>query len=176
MAQVCSFLFFSYMTDYIYRTGPRVHTKSPDASFIPVNIRIPPAKVQPGTAKPGFIGAAFPTIVLEIAHHHEPWHVLLRDAREKAFSARTSVQVVVGIKLFKSHFKVFWAKRHRQGRVVKVMRMTEKLRLDRTTREFLLLPSNLIYWGCPHPPAHVGTHFRFSLEEYRKWVTTRCGV
>ena len=158
------------MTDYVWRTGNRVYTKSPDASFIPVNIQIPPAKAQPGTAKPGFIGTAFPTIVFEIAHHHEPWHILLRDAREKAFSAHTSVQIVVGIKLFVKHFKAFWAKRHRQGRGMKVMRMTEKLPLNRGTRKFFLLPSNLIYWGCPHPPAHVGTHFRFSLEGYRRWV------
>ena len=152
-----------------------MHTKSPDASFIPVNIQIPPAKVQPGTAKPGFIGAAFPTVILEMAHHHKPWHVLLRDTREKAFSARTSIQVVVGIKFFASDFKVFWAKRHRQGGM-KVMRTTEKLHLDRTTLKFLLLPSNLIYWRYPHPPAPITTHFRFDLEGYRKWITTRYGL
>jgi hypothetical protein len=135
-----------------------------------VNIRIPPAKAQPGTPKPGFVGAAYPTIVFEIAHHHEPWHILLRDAREKAFSPRTSVQIVVGIKLFANTFKAFWAKRHRQGRGMKIMRMTEKIPLNQRTQKFFLLPANLIYWGCPQTPAHVGTHFRFSLEGYRRWV------
>jgi len=95
------------LTNYVWCTGNRVHIKGPDVSFIPVNIQIPSAKAQPGTAKPGFISAAFPTIVFEIAHHHEPWHILLHDAREKAFFAHTSVQIVVGIKLFAKHFKAF---------------------------------------------------------------------
>lgn len=155
------------MTDYMWRTG---NIKSPDASFIPVNITIPPAKVQPGTAKPGFVGAAFPTIVFEIAHHHEPWHILLRDAHEKAFSPRTSVQVVVGIKFFKNEFKAFWAKLHVRGKGMKVMRMTENIRLDQATREFFLIPAGLIYWGCPKILAHVPGHFIFSLEGYRRCI------
>jgi hypothetical protein len=159
------------MTDYVWRTR---NAKSPDASFIPVNIVIPPAKVQPGTAKPGSVGVAFPTIVFEIAHHNEPWHILLRDAREKAFSAQSSVQVVIGVKLFKKEFKAFWAKRHAQGRGMKIMRMTEKIKLDQPTRRFFLIPANLIYWGCPHIPAHVSTHFRFSLESYRRCVSDYC--
>ena len=161
------------MIDYVYRSGPRVHSKQPDSSFIPANIQIPPAKPQPGTVRAGVVGVAFPTVVFEVAHCHESWALLLQDAREKAFSRQTSVQLVVGIKLFKHEFKVFWARRGRRGHGMKVMRMTEKIRYDRPTGKFLLLPSRLIFWGCPQAPAHVGNNFRLSLEQYRRYVTAR---
>jgi hypothetical protein len=165
------------MIGYLYRTGARAYSKQPDASFIPLNIQIPPAKAQPGTTRPGFGGVAFPTVVFEIAHKHEAWHLLLRDAREKAFSNSTSVQIFVGVKLFKNAFKVFWARRdNRRGRGMKIMRMTEKLSLNHPTRKFLLLPTHLIYLGCPNTPAHLGPHFRLSLEQYRQWITSRGGV
>jgi len=164
------------MIDYVYRTGPRVHTEQPDSSFIPISIQIPPAKPQPGTLPPGFAGIAFPTVIFEVAHHHEPWYILIRDAKERAFSRRTSVQLGVGIKLFKNEFKAFWGKRGRRGRGMQIVRMTEKLRYDEPTRRFLFLPTRLIYWGCPNAPAHVGTHFPFSLEDYRQWITSRCRI
>jgi len=113
--------------DYVYRSGPRVHTKQPDSSFIPTDIQIPPAKPQPGTVRAGDVGVAFPTVVFQVVRRHESWALLLpRDAREKAFLRGTSVQLVVGVKLFKHEFKVVWAKRARGGRGMKVMRITEK--------------------------------------------------
>ena len=156
-------------------TGVRVHSKQPDASFIPINIQIPPAKAQPGTGNPRFAGIAFPTVIFQVAHRHEPWHLLVRDAREKAFSNQTSAQIVVGIKLFKNEFEVFWDRRGRRGRGMKIMRMTKKFRFDRPTRKFIL-PTHRIYWSCPSAPAHVGPHFRFSLEQYHRWITSRCVI
>jgi hypothetical protein len=79
--------------------------KQPDSSFIPTDIQIPLEKPQPGTVRPGDVGVAFPTVVFQVVHRHESWALLLRDAREKAFSRGTSVQLVEGIKLFKHEFK-----------------------------------------------------------------------
>jgi hypothetical protein len=114
--------------EYVHRSGPRVHTKQPDSSFIPTDIQIPPAKPEPGTIWAGDVGVAFPTVVFQVVHRHESWALLLRDAwRKKAFSRGTWVQLVVGVKLFKHEFKVFWAKRARGGRGMKVMRITESM-------------------------------------------------
>ena len=161
------------MIDYEYRSGPRVHSKQPDCSFISADIQIPPAKPQPKTARIGFAGHAFPTLVVEVAHQHESWALLLQDARQKAFSRQTSVQLVVGIKLFKNDFKVFVAKRGPHGRGMTVLRMTEKLKYNQPTRKYVLLPSRLIFWGCPSAPAHVGDGYRFPLEYYRRFLNRR---
>ena len=78
------------------------------------------------------------------AHKHELWHMLVQDVREKAFSSRTFVQLVVGVKISKNEFKAFWGKRSPRGRVMEIMHMTEKIPLKRPTRKYLLLPTRLL--------------------------------
>src|SRR5579859_7649884 len=62
--------------------------KSPDQSFVPMNITSPPALIIPGT-----IAGAFPTMVMEISKTHESYDDLFDDAAIKHFSTQTSVRV-----------------------------------------------------------------------------------
>jgi len=77
------------LIDYRYSA---LSTKSPDCSYIPRDITSPPALLQPQ-----YNNTPFPTWVLEVAHGHESWKQLKNDARITAFSAQTSIQVLVGI-------------------------------------------------------------------------------
>lgn len=155
------------MLDYRYHANS---SKSPDLSFTPKDISIPPAMAQPNTAKPGYAGLAFPTVVIEVAHKHESWQRLFTDGQEKAFSRNTSVQILIGIKIYTSNIRAFWGKRKLTGRGMDVMRVTPKIRLDRPTRSYFLIPSALIYWGTVAPP-FVGANFRLKLEDIRKEVS-----
>lgn len=49
-----------------------------------------------------------------------------------------------------------------------IMRMTNKLRMDRPTRLYLMIPAALVFWGCPNVPAHVSGHLRLGLEVLRQ--------
>ena len=69
--------------------------KSPDQSFVPVGISIPPAILIPGT-----LALAYPTMVFEISKTHESSQDLMDDAHHKHFSPQTSVRVWLGIKLY----------------------------------------------------------------------------
>jgi hypothetical protein len=69
--------------------------KSPDQSFVPIGISIPPAILILGT-----LAGAYPTMVFEISKPHESYQDLLNDAPDKHFSPQTSVRVWVGIKLY----------------------------------------------------------------------------
>src|SRR5579859_3363303 len=153
------------MIDYEYRTR---NVKCPDASFIPRTIQIPPAKPQPGTVKPGYAGLAFPTIVYEVAHTNETWQRLMQDGQEKAFSRTTSVQVLVAVKLYKKHMRAFWGRRRQGGTGMDIIRTTDKLRMDRPTRQYFMIPAALVFWGCPNVPAHVSGHLRLGLEGLRQ--------
>lgn len=137
---------------------------------------MPPALIQPGTSRGTFRGIAFPTFVVEVGHCHETWDRLLRDADEKAFSPATSVQLVLGIKIYSRNFKAFVGKRHSRGHGMQIMRVTPRISFNTPTRQFLLLPTSLIYWSCLNVPPHVGRYFRFNLEEYRAYMKSRTGI
>jgi hypothetical protein len=70
------------------------HSKSTDNSYIPRDITIPPAKLK---LTGNF---AYPTVGIEVGQHYEGWKHLKDDARTKAFTARTVIQVFVGRKLY----------------------------------------------------------------------------
>jgi hypothetical protein len=132
------------MIDYRYSA---LSTKSPDCSYIPRDITTPPALLQPQ-----YNNTPFPTWVFEVAHRHEGRTQLKNDARRKAFSAQTSIQVLVGIKIYSQHFKVFWAKRSHTGVGMTIQRTSPKLRIDQPTGIIFRIPANLIFWGCPQIP------------------------
>lgn len=71
------------------------------------------------------------TIVFEVSHTHETWTQLINDARSKAFSPNTTIQVYVGLKVYTNHMRAVWGKRGIRGHGMKVMRVTHKVRIDR---------------------------------------------
>ena len=118
-------------------------SKSPDNSFVPRNIQAPPAKLKPGTNIP------YPTLVIEVYHKHEGWKELKRDAKTKAFSQMTSIQIIIGIKLFTSHFRVFWAHRSPTGTGMNIQGTTPKLDVQIPTNLTFTLPKSLVFWSVP---------------------------
>ena len=95
------------MLDYFYTPTAN---KSPDMSFTPRDIQIPPALI-PNTIKSGRVRTAYPTLILEYAHRNESLKTLKENARKKAFTAATTIRVLIGVKFFKSAFQAFWARR-----------------------------------------------------------------
>jgi hypothetical protein len=159
---------YANILDYYY-TNRR--TKSPDASFVPTTLTIPPALPQPNSIsarKPQ--GVPFPTIVIECAYQNESWPRLLRDARTKTFAITTSIQVWIGCKIYKSSrtFRCIWAKRRLVGHNMKVMKTTRQISLDSPTRVQLNIPAHLIFWGTVVPPHLQGTDCIFKLELIRE--------
>jgi hypothetical protein len=131
--------------DYFYTATSK---KSPDGSFTPRDIRIPPAIAIPGTIKPGRVGSAYPTLVFEFAHRHEGWQRLKDEARERAFAAMTSIQVFVGVKIYTSDFQAFWARRSPTGVGMNIVQSTAKLPVANPTNIVFMIPAVEIFWGC----------------------------
>src|SRR5205814_5960673 len=103
------------MKDYYY-TNRR--SKSPDASFVPKTISIPPALAQLDLVSIDFPnGVPFPTIIFECAYQNEKWPRLISDAHNKTFARATSVQVWIRIKVYQSsrEMRDLWGKRHVKG-------------------------------------------------------------
>jgi hypothetical protein len=162
--------FLLTLSDYPY--APNGPAKSPDASFVPRNLLIPPALAQPNSISPRKpLGIPFLTFVFECAYSHENWTQLLIDARTKTFSANTSIQVWVGCKLYRSDrtFRCVWGKRRASGSNMRIMRTTPRLSLDNPTTRVLRIPAGLVYWGVPVPP-HIQGDFPLELEVIRAHV------
>jgi hypothetical protein len=159
------------MTDYYYTNG---NSKSPDASFVPKTISIPPALAQPGLVSVDFPhGIPFPTIVFECAYQNEKWPQLLSDARNKTFARTTSVQVWVGIKIYQPsrEMRAVWGKRRAKGYDTRMMKVTRRISVDRPTRITFTIPAALVFWGCPQiPPYLVGTDYVLELDAVRQAI------
>lgn len=125
-----------------YRYNDRA-SKSPDNSFVPRDIQVPPAKLKLGMNIP------YPTIVIEVGHNHEGWNKLKGDARMKAFSRMTSIQIIIGIQIFISDFRVFWARRSATGTGMNIQQTTPKLDVQVSTNLTFTLPKNLVFWSVP---------------------------
>lgn len=78
--------------------------KSPDQSWYPIGLTVPPAFAIPGT-----VNCPYLTIVLEVSKTNESFEQLLDDAALKHFSINTSVQIWIGTKLFPGHGSQFKA-------------------------------------------------------------------
>jgi hypothetical protein len=152
-----------------YKYGNR-KSKSRDASFIPPSIQIPPAKPRPGTTKQGYAGFAYPPVVFEVTHKHESWARLMDDVRHKAFAGSMSIQVFLGLKLYKRHLKFIWARRGRQQRGMKIMRLTPKFPVNGPTHLYLSIPTSLIFGGSCVPQHIRQQHCRFMLEDFRQII------
>jgi hypothetical protein len=113
--------------------------------------RPPPANPKPISIKPGLVGRPYPTMVIEVAVGNESWRKLKDDARTKAFSRMTSIQVYVGVKVFKNTFRAIWGKRRAVGHGIHIEGQTDKLRLDTISNIIFRIPKDLIFWGVPLP-------------------------
>lgn len=171
-ASICSFSYCIDLIDYEYVPG---NTKSPDASFAPRDIVIPPALPRPGSARPGYIGTPFPTLVFEVAVSNEDWERLKADGRNKAFSANTSIQVLVGVKVHgRTFFQCFWGKRrHAVNGGMRIMHATPRIRMNRPTNRVLRIPAALIFWGVPVMPPLPSPYLPLSLERLRLYLLRR---
>lgn len=150
------------MLDYRYAG---LSSKSTDASFVPRDITSPPALTQPE-----YNNAPYPTWVFEVAHRNEDWVRLQNEARTKAFSAQTSIQVFIGVKIYSAHFKVFWAKRSPVGFGMRIQRSSPKLRINQPTGITFNIPATLIYWGCPNIPPLPSPSIPLRLEVLRRRI------
>jgi hypothetical protein len=113
-------------------------SKSPDNSYVPRGILIPPAKLIPGTNIP------YPTVVVEVGHRNESWRRLKRDARTKAFAPMTSIQVLIAIKIYTAHFRVFWASRSMTGVGMRIEH-SPKLDIQTPTNLSITIPKTLVF-------------------------------
>jgi hypothetical protein len=106
--------------------------------------------------------------VVEVAHRNEKWEQLLADAGLKAFSRMTSIQVVVGVKIYSRHFRCFWARRRlvpNYGMIIEGR--SDKLPVSVATDVEFIIPADLIFYGVPHdqmpplPTPHL--HLRMEI-------------
>lgn len=119
---------------------------------MPKDVRVPPAKLKIGTNVP------YPTVVLEIAHKNEPWNRLKQDASNKAFSTMTSIQVAIGVKIYKQHIRCFWGNRRANGSNITIREQTQKLEAYQVSAVVFTIPKNLVFWGIPsHLLPHTAT-------------------
>src|SRR5947209_5657495 len=77
----------------------------------------------------------YPTMVVDIAVENESWRRLKDGARTKAFSRLTSIQVFVGVKVYKNTFRAIWGKRRAVGHGMHIQQQTEKLDLHARSEE-----------------------------------------
>jgi hypothetical protein len=113
--------------------------------------------------------SCLPTVVFEVSHTNGRWPRLIKDAHAKAFSANTSIQVDIGLKIYPNHMKAFCGRRAARGHGMKVMRTTPKFRIDRPTELKLQIPASLMFWGCPAVPPHITSPFcEVALEDFRR--------
>jgi hypothetical protein len=69
------------------------------------------------------------------------------NLEEKAFTPMTSIRVLVAVKIFKKHFRAFWARRTPAGGM-EVVEMTTKMDAFTQTQEAFTIPAAEIFWGC----------------------------
>jgi hypothetical protein len=131
--------------------------KSPDQSWYPIGLSIPPAFVIPGT-----LNCPYPTIVLEVSKTNEIFQQLLDDATLKHFSVDTSVQIWIGAKLFPGHggrFKAMFRLRDQVngGVLAGSGAQTDFLPLNQPTNVEFIIPKARVFWGLnpPLPPTCV---------------------
>jgi len=131
--------------------------KSPDQSFVPMNITSPPALIIPGT-----IAAAFPTMVIEISKLHESYDDLFEDAAIKHFSTQTSIRVWIGVELDSRHggrLRCMFRLRDRAngGILVNSGATADYVSLHQPTSVEFIIPKSEVFWGVnpPLPPTQL---------------------
>lgn len=152
--------------DYVWSNHGK---KSPDCSYVPRDLTVPPAKRKLRTPVVNATVPPYPTMVVEIAHKHESWKKLKDDARRKAFSSRTSIHCMIGIKFYKNHFQAFWGVRRAIGWGIQIRESTGKLPKYTPTNMIFTIPRADFWWGVPAGviPQTASPHFIFSLEQLR---------
>jgi hypothetical protein len=166
--QVCRRAFSNFLLtsiDYVYNNNG--DAKSPDGSWVPRNLAVPPALAQPN-------GYPYPTVVFECGFTHENWGILIEHARTRAFSPTTSIQVWIGCKLYKTDrsYRCIWGKRRTAGHNMRIMKTSPRMSIDVPTTRLFRIPANLIYWGT-QTPGHIQGDFVLRLDDIRLNVRPR---
>jgi len=162
--------FFSMSLFLVYVWSPRGAKKSPDASFTPRDATSPPLKIKPNTLTLG-PGVLYPTVVYEVSHMNESLRRMKDDARTKAFSILTSIQVVICVKISKGHFQAFWGKRHptRPGGML-IQQRTDKLDVHQPTQIMFTIPATLVFHGVAVLPPTPTPNLQLKLERVRNAI------
>jgi hypothetical protein len=95
---------------------------------------------------------------------------LKADVRYKAFSQNTSIQILMGVKIYANHMRLFWGKRAAVGYGMRIMHTSPKLRINEPMTLVFNLPANLIFWGLPALPPLPTPEFPFSFEALRQEI------
>lgn len=61
----------------------------------------------------------------------------------------TSVQVLIGVKIYTHDIRVFWARRSPTGTGMNIQETTDKFDAQTPTNATLTIPKALIFWGVP---------------------------
>jgi len=64
-------------------------------------------------------------MVIEIAVKNDSWPRLKDDASTKAFSRLTSIEVFIGVKVYRNTFRAVWGKRRAVGHGMHTQQQTE---------------------------------------------------
>jgi hypothetical protein len=144
---ICRYLnTYVTLTNLGLRYAPNC-SKQPDNSWLPRDIdpNTPGVLHQPGSQE------IYPTFVLEIAYQHETFPQMMRDAAEKHFAPTTSVQVYLGIKVYKTtrRYKAVLAVRAPGGGATEVDSTDGFLNLDEPTVKTFRIPGDRIWFGVP---------------------------
>ena len=128
--------------------------KSPDQSFVPHAILSPPALIIPGT-----LTTPYPSVVIEVSKAHESYNDLFDDVTTKHFSAQTSVQVWLSMKLYDGYGGRFQCMFHlwdpvNNGILTGSGATMDFLSIHQPTNIKFIIPKSEIYWGVnpPLPP------------------------
>lgn len=93
---------------------------------------------------------AYPNVVFEIAHKHESWQKLIDNATRRALCPLTSIQAIVGMKIFKNHIRCFLMVRGgAQG--PQTIADTGKISKRVPTQATITIPQAVVWWGTPQP-------------------------
>jgi hypothetical protein len=125
--------------------------KSPDQSFVPMNITSPPALIIPRT-----IARAYPTMVMEISKTHESYHDLFDDAAIKHFSTQTSIRVWIGVNPYSGYggrLRCMFRRRDpvNGGILANSGATTPYISLHQPTAIEFIIPKSEVFWGV-NPP------------------------
>lgn len=61
----------------------------------------------------------------------------------------TSVQVLIGVKIYTHDIRVFWARRSPTGTGMNIQETTDKFDAQTPTNATLMIPKAFIFWGVP---------------------------
>lgn len=61
----------------------------------------------------------------------------------------TSIQVAIGVKIYKRHIRCFWGSRRANGADMTIREQTPKLDAQQVSATDFTIPKHLVFWGVP---------------------------